>query len=186
MSWCRSLALCEQKIGVSPLCCTIFCEINPRLAKQYRCGNRNGRSRSRNMAGSCPVHCQAGSDGAFRRRARAAGVKWTVDWIKRLRRDSEAYLTDEANPSPHFSPGFYCGGGSGHVCCVALGRTPRRTVKYACGVLPSRALRRGTDDGNCCSRRGTDDGNCCKQASKSQFWGALTGLAAKNRVVFCV
>ena len=31
--------------------------------------------------------------------------------------------------SPHFSPGFYCGGGSGHVYCVALGRIPRRTVK---------------------------------------------------------
>jgi len=26
--------------------------------------------------------------------------------------------------SPHFSTGFCCGGGSGHVCCVALGRTP--------------------------------------------------------------
>jgi len=25
-----------------------------------------------------------------------------------------------------FSPGFYCGGGSGHVCCVALGRSPQR------------------------------------------------------------
>jgi len=43
-------------------------------------------------------------------------------------------------PSPHFSPAFYCGGGSGHVYCVALGRSPRRTVEYACGALPSRAL----------------------------------------------
>ena len=37
--------------------------------------------------------------------------------------------------SPHFSPGFYCGGGSRHVYCVALGRAPRRTVDYACGAL---------------------------------------------------
>ncbi len=37
--------------------------------------------------------------------------------------------------SPHFSPGFYCGGGSGHVCCVALPRAPRRTVEYGCGAL---------------------------------------------------
>jgi hypothetical protein len=43
-------------------------------------------------------------------------------------------------PSPHFSPAFYCGGGSGHVYCVALGRAPRRTVEYACGALLSRAL----------------------------------------------
>ena len=26
------------------------------------------------------------------------------------------------NTSPHFSPGFDCGGGSGYVCCVPLGR----------------------------------------------------------------
>jgi hypothetical protein len=38
-------------------------------------------------------------------------------------------------PSPHFSPAFYCGGGSGHVNCVALCRAPRHTVEYACGVL---------------------------------------------------
>ena len=37
--------------------------------------------------------------------------------------------------SPHSSPAFYCGGGSGHVYCVALGRAPRRTVEYACGAL---------------------------------------------------
>jgi hypothetical protein len=37
--------------------------------------------------------------------------------------------------SPHFSPAFYCGGGSGHVYSVALGRAPRHTVKYACGAL---------------------------------------------------
>ena len=37
--------------------------------------------------------------------------------------------------SPHFSPGFYCGGGSGHVYCVALSRAPRRTVEYASGAL---------------------------------------------------
>ena len=36
---------------------------------------------------------------------------------------------------PHFSRAFYCGVGSGHVCCVALGRAPRRTVEYACGAL---------------------------------------------------
>jgi hypothetical protein len=38
-------------------------------------------------------------------------------------------------PSPHFSQAFYCGGGSGHVYCVALPRAPRRTVEYACGAL---------------------------------------------------
>ncbi len=37
--------------------------------------------------------------------------------------------------SPHFSPTFYCGVGSGHVYCVALPRAPRRTVKYASGAL---------------------------------------------------
>jgi len=37
--------------------------------------------------------------------------------------------------SPHFSPALYCGGGSGHVYYVALGRAPRRTVEYACGAL---------------------------------------------------
>jgi hypothetical protein len=36
--------------------------------------------------------------------------------------------------------GFNDIGGSGHVYCVALGRIPRRTVEYACGILPSRAL----------------------------------------------
>jgi hypothetical protein len=38
-------------------------------------------------------------------------------------------------PSPHFSQAFYCGGGSGHVYCVALRRAPRRTVECACGAL---------------------------------------------------
>src|SRR5512136_616600 len=37
--------------------------------------------------------------------------------------------------SPHFSQAFYCGGGSGHVYSVALGRAPRRTVEYVCGAL---------------------------------------------------
>jgi hypothetical protein len=41
----------------------------------------------------------------------------------------------EENASPHFSPIFYCGGGSGHVYCVALCRAPRHTVEYACGAL---------------------------------------------------
>jgi predicted RNase H-like HicB family nuclease len=36
---------------------------------------------------------------------------------------------------PHFSPAFYCGGGFGHVYCVALCRAPRHTVEYACGAL---------------------------------------------------
>jgi len=40
--------------------------------------------------------------------------------------------------NPDYLWSFYCGGGSGHVYCVALGRIPRRTVKYACGILPSR------------------------------------------------
>jgi len=37
--------------------------------------------------------------------------------------------------NPHFSPSFCCGGGFGHVYCVALPRAPRHTVKYACGAL---------------------------------------------------
>jgi hypothetical protein len=37
--------------------------------------------------------------------------------------------------NPHFSPAFYCGGGSRHINCVALGRAPRHTVEYACGAL---------------------------------------------------
>ena len=49
---------------------------------------------------------------------------------KRCNRVSRKYLSN-----PHFSPAFYCGGGSGHVYCVALGRAPRRTVEYACGAL---------------------------------------------------
>ena len=43
--------------------------------------------------------------------------------------------------SPHFSPDFYCGGGSGHVYCVALPRAPRRTVENgrACSLSALRA-----------------------------------------------
>ena len=37
--------------------------------------------------------------------------------------------------SPHFSQAFYCGGGSGHVYCVALRQAPRRTVEYVCRAL---------------------------------------------------
>jgi len=33
--------------------------------------------------------------------------------------------------SPHFSPAFYCGAGYGHVYSIALGPTPRHTVKKA-------------------------------------------------------
>ena len=36
---------------------------------------------------------------------------------------------------PRLYPGFYCGGGYGHVYCVALGRAPRRSVNYASGAL---------------------------------------------------
>jgi hypothetical protein len=43
-------------------------------------------------------------------------------------------MESEWSLNPHFSPAFYCGGGSGHVC-VALRRAPRRTVEYACGAL---------------------------------------------------
>jgi len=42
---------------------------------------------------------------------------------------------DKPETSPHFSPSFCCGGGSGHVYCVALPRASRHTVKYACGAL---------------------------------------------------
>ena len=48
------------------------------------------------------------------------------------------FMEPKTNPrvlSPHFSPDFYCGGGSGHGYCVALRRAPRRTVEYACGAL---------------------------------------------------
>ena len=38
-------------------------------------------------------------------------------------------------PSPHIPPGFYCGGGYGHVYCVALGWAPRRSQDYASGAL---------------------------------------------------
>jgi len=39
------------------------------------------------------------------------------------------------DPSPHFSPSVYCGGGFGHVYDVALPWAPRHTVKYACGAF---------------------------------------------------
>jgi len=41
----------------------------------------------------------------------------------------------DCGASPHFSPSFCCGGGSGHVYGVALPWAPRHTVKYACGAL---------------------------------------------------
>ena len=50
--------------------------------------------------------------------------------------DSPLVRLDYEGPvNPHFSQGFYCGGASGHVYCVALPRAPRRTVEYACGAL---------------------------------------------------
>jgi hypothetical protein len=54
--------------------------------------------------------------------------------------DFDAVLTEspyaaQYKTSPHFSPAFYCGGGSGHVYSVALGRAPRHTIKYACGAF---------------------------------------------------
>ena len=42
--------------------------------------------------------------------------------------------------NPHFSPVVCCSAGYIRHYCVALGRTPQRTVKYACGTLPARAL----------------------------------------------
>ena len=42
--------------------------------------------------------------------------------------------------SPHFSPVVCCSAGYIRHNCVALGRAPRRTVKYAGGPLPARAL----------------------------------------------
>jgi hypothetical protein len=36
---------------------------------------------------------------------------------------------------PHFSQGFYCGSGFGHVHCVAPSRAPRRTIECARGAL---------------------------------------------------
>jgi len=46
---------------------------------------------------------------------------------------------------PHFSPAFYCGGGSGHVYCVALPRAPRRTVDSG-RPTDRRALRHSETD----------------------------------------
>jgi hypothetical protein len=43
--------------------------------------------------------------------------------------------------NPHFSPTFHCGGGSGHITNVALGRAPRHTVEYACGALGRACLK---------------------------------------------
>ena len=54
------------------------------------------------------------------------------------------YRWTEKNPqtwaSPHFSQTFYCGGAEGHVYCVALPQTPRRTVQVRLRGLQSRAL----------------------------------------------
>jgi hypothetical protein len=43
-------------------------------------------------------------------------------------------------PSSHFSPSFYCGGGSMYVCRIALPRGPRHTVQYALWDPSSRTL----------------------------------------------
>ena len=42
--------------------------------------------------------------------------------------------------SPHFSHSSGCGLRETGIFCVALGPSPRRTVKYACGLGPARAL----------------------------------------------
>ena len=44
------------------------------------------------------------------------------------------------DPNPNFSRVFCCSAGSIRQGCVALGRAPRRTVKYASVSLPARAL----------------------------------------------
>ena len=49
------------------------------------------------------------------------------------------HLLDRST-SPHFSPVVCCSAGYIRHYCVALGRAPRRTVKYACVALPARAL----------------------------------------------
>ena len=43
--------------------------------------------------------------------------------------------SEQRRSSPHFSPAFYCDGGSGHVYCVALRRASRQTVKSASEAL---------------------------------------------------
>jgi len=47
------------------------------------------------------------------------------------------------NASPHFSPVVCCNGGYARGYCVALGRPPRRIVKYACGSLGRAPCLRG-------------------------------------------
>jgi hypothetical protein len=42
--------------------------------------------------------------------------------------------------SPLLSHSFGCGLREAGIFCVALGPSPRRTVKYACGLGPARAL----------------------------------------------
>jgi len=46
-----------------------------------------------------------------------------------------ASITKLNELNPHFSQGFYCDVTEDYVYCVSLNRTPRHTVKYACGVL---------------------------------------------------
>ena len=65
-------------------------------------------------------------------------ISFLYGWVKNARSDRhhvsiEPDLTGIINP--HFSPAFYCGGGSGHVYCVALRRASRQTVKSACEAL---------------------------------------------------
>jgi hypothetical protein len=70
-------------------------------------------------------------------------LELSVDQYDSLRKEADAMKTTVSglirqlieDPSPHFSPAFYCCGGSGHVYCVALGRAPRHTVEHACGAL---------------------------------------------------
>ena len=50
------------------------------------------------------------------------------------------YYLNSIVTSPDISWEFYCTAAMWHVYCVALVRSPRRIVKYACVALSARAL----------------------------------------------
>jgi hypothetical protein len=87
----------------------------------------------------------------------------------------EVPLRRRGTLNPHFSPSFCCGGGSGHVYCVALPRAPRHTVKYACGALRrapcihARLRRLATKDGEKCGLIVCGDGAPARPAHPWDF-----------------
>ncbi len=90
-------------------------------------------------------------------------------------------MKDPRLGSPAFFAGFLLyGGGSGHVCCDALPRTPLRTVEYACGILAcalrvfcANSLRRSPDTF-------PDRGNDC--VAWAALGNAFRGPGFKHRI----